>query len=114
VRRDGDRIYVETILPDAQKNAGCFILSDLQKKGDIFSDIMRSSCVCQYTAGRANMRETVTNHVSDETTVEIISITPTRIEGRGLARPKGTKFNCRKGEFSKPPSEWENFTWIPE
>jgi S1-C subfamily serine protease len=32
VRRDGDRIYVETVLPDAQKNVGCFNMADLQQK----------------------------------------------------------------------------------
>jgi S1-C subfamily serine protease len=114
LRRDGDRIYVETVLSEAQKNAGCFFLSDLQKKGDVFSGTVRSSCVCEYTRGLGAYARTFTNRVTDETSIEITSITPTRIEGRGLARPKGTKFDCKKGEFSKPPSEWENFTWIPE
>lgn len=114
VKRDGDRIYVETVLPEAQKNAGCFFLSDLQKKGDIFSGTARSSCVCQYSRGLGAYAQTYTNRVKDETSIEINSITPTRIEGRVLNRPKGTKFDCRKGEFSKSPSEWENFAWIPE
>jgi S1-C subfamily serine protease len=114
IRRDGDRIYVETVLPDAQTKAGCFILSDLQKKGDIFSGIIRSSCVCQYTHGLGAYARTLSNRVSDQSTVEISSVTPTRIEGRTLIRPKETKFDCKKGEFSKPPSEWQGFTWIPE
>jgi V8-like Glu-specific endopeptidase len=114
LRRDGDRIYVETVLPEAQKNAGCFFLSDLQKKGDIFSGNVRSSCICEYTRGLGAYARNFTNRYTDETAIEITSITPTRIEGRAMARPKGTKFDCKKGEFSKPPSEWENFTWIPE
>jgi len=114
LRRDGDRIYVETLLSEAQKNAGCFFLSDLQKKGDIFSGNVRSSCVCEYTRGLGAYARNFTNRFTDETAIEITSITPTRIEGRAMARPKGTKFDCKKGEFSKPPSEWENFTWIPE
>jgi S1-C subfamily serine protease len=112
LRRDADRIYVETVLPEAQKNAGCFIMSELQRKGDIFSGTTRSSCVCEYT--RILDGRTVTNRVTDETTIEISNITPTRIEGRTLKRPQGTKFDCKKGEFSKPRSEWESFTWIPE
>src|SRR5260370_31041496 len=48
IRRDGDIIYVETLLPEAQKNAGCFNLAELQKNGDIFSGKGRYSCVCQY------------------------------------------------------------------
>jgi V8-like Glu-specific endopeptidase len=114
LRRDGDRIYVETVLSEAQKNAGCFFLSDLQKKGDIFGGTVRSSCVCEYTRGLGAYARNFTNRFTDETAIEITSITPTRIEGRAMARPKGTKFDCKKAEFSKPPSEWENFTWIPE
>jgi hypothetical protein len=53
-------------------------------------------------------------YVSDQNPIEITSVTPTRIEGRSLIRPKEAKLDCRKGEFSKPPSEWQNFTWIPE
>jgi S1-C subfamily serine protease len=114
VRRDGDRIYVETVMPEAQKSAGCFILADLQKKGKTFSGTIRSSCVCQYTRGLGVYAQTYTNRVTDEANMEITSVTPTRIEGRVLQRPKGTKFDCRKGEFSKPLSEWLFFSWIPE
>lgn len=114
LRRDSDRIYAETVLSEAQKNAGCFFLSDLQKKGDIFSGTVRSSCVCEYTRGLGAYERTFTNRVTDETSIEITGMTPTRIEGRVMARPKGTKFDCKKAEFSKPPSEWQNFTWIPE
>ena len=58
--------------------------------------------------------QTFTNRVSDETAMEITKLEPTRIEGRSMVRPKGTKFDCEKGEFSEPRSEWENFAWIPE
>jgi S1-C subfamily serine protease len=114
LRRDGDRIYVETVQSEERKNAGCFILSDLQKKGEIFNGTVRSSCVCQYTKGVGAYARNFTNRVTDEATIEITSVTPTRIEGRVMVRPKGTKFDCKKAEFSKPPSEWESFTWIPE
>jgi len=62
----------------------------------------------------ALLARTFSNRVTDQTTIEITTITPTRIEGRTLERPKGTKLDCKKGEFGKPPSEWESFTWIPE
>lgn len=114
IRRDGDRIYVETLLPEAQKNAGCFTLAEFQKHGDVFSGKVRHSCVCQYTKGLGVYAQTFTNRVSDETAMEITKLEPTRIEGRSMVRPKGTKFDCKKGEFSKPAGEWENFTWIPE
>jgi hypothetical protein len=114
LRRDGDRIYVETLLPEAQKNAGCFNLAELHKKGDVFTGKGRYSCVCQYTKGLGAYARNFTNRVTDETVVEITNVGPTRIEGRSMVRPKGTKFDCKKGEFSKPPSEWQDFTWIPE
>jgi hypothetical protein len=114
IRRDDDRIYVETLLPEAQKNAGCFTLAELQKNGDVFSGKTRHSCVCQYTKGLGGYAQNFTNRFTDEAAMELTSITPTRIEGRAMVRPKGTKFDCKKTEFSKPPSEWENFTWIPE
>jgi hypothetical protein len=114
LRRDADRIYVETVLPEAQKNAGCFSLAELQKNGDVFGGKNRYSCVCEYTKGLGGYARTFTNRVTDEQSVEITKIGPTRIEGRSMVRPKGTKFDCKKGEFSKPRSEWENFTWIPE
>jgi S1-C subfamily serine protease len=114
IRRDGDRIYVETVLPEAQKNAGCFNLAELQKNGAVFSGKNRSSCVCQYTKGLGAYARSFSNRVSDETTEELTKIEPTRIEGRSMVRTKGTKFDCSKGQFSQPPTEWESFTWIPE
>jgi hypothetical protein len=53
---------------------------------------------------------TFSNGVSDEAAMELIRIEPTRIEGRSMVRAKGTKFDCSKGQYSKPPTEWENFT----
>jgi S1-C subfamily serine protease len=114
VRRDGDRIYVETILPDEAKNAGCFNLSELQKQGGIFTGTGRYSCVCQYTRGLGLYARTYTNRFTDQWGIEITSIGPTRIEGRVMEHPKGTKFDCRKGSYSRPPSEWQPFTWIHE
>lgn len=114
IRRDGDRIYIETLLPEAQKNEGCFNLAELQKDGSVFTGKGRYSCVCQYTKGLGQYMRNYTNHVSDEAALELTKIEPTRIEGRSMVRAKGTKFDCSKGQFSKPPTEWESFTWIPE
>jgi len=114
VRRDGDRMYVETVLPDAQKNAGCFNLSEFQKKDDVFTGTTRFSCVCEYTKGLGVYARNFTNRVTDQTTIEITKVSPTRIEGRAMVRPTGTKFDCAKGTYSKPPSEWQAFSWIPE
>ncbi len=114
VRRDGDRVYVETIQSDAQKNAGCFDMSDLQHKDAVFSGTGRHSCVCQYTKGLGAYARTLTNKFTVEYQIEITKMSPTRIEGRVLVPPKDAKLECQKGSYSKPPSEWEAFAWIPE
>jgi hypothetical protein len=114
VRRDGNRLYVETVLPDAQKNAGCFNLAELQKQGDIFSGTGRMSCVCEYTMGLGAYARTYTNRFTDQSEIEITKIGSTRIEGRWMVYPTATKFDCHKGKYSKPASEWQSFAWIPE
>jgi len=114
IRRDGDRLYVETVLPDAEKNAGCFNIAELQKQGEIFSGIGRMSCVCQYIRGLGVYARTYTNRVTDESQIEISRVSPTRIEGRAMVRPPGAKLDCPKGRYSKPASEWQPFAWIPE
>jgi hypothetical protein len=114
IRRDGDRIYVESVLPDAEKKEGCFNLSELQKQGDIFSGTGRTSCVCQYTKGLGAYERTYSSRFTDQWEIEITKIGPTRIEGRATSHPAGTKFDCQKGTYSKPATEWQTFTWIPE
>jgi S1-C subfamily serine protease len=114
VRRDTDRIYVETVLPEAEKNAGCFNLSELQKHGDVFSGTGRSSCVCQYTKGLGVYARTYSNRFTDQWEIEITKIEPNRIEGRSTVPPNGTKLDCAKGSYAKPATEWKTFTWIPE
>jgi S1-C subfamily serine protease len=117
IRRDGDRLYVETILPDAAKNTGCFDLSQFEKRGDTYTGTNKSSCVCQYTKFKAFVGQVLeTNRFANESPIEITKITPTRIEGRAMQAPNGTKIDCEKGRYSKPVSEWNwvTFAWIPE
>jgi S1-C subfamily serine protease len=113
IRRDEDRVYVETLRPDAEKAAGCFNLAELQKKDDIFVGSGRSSCVCQYTKGLGIYAQTYSNRFTIQYEIEISKIGPSRIDGRSMSPPLNTKFDCQKGTFVKP-SEWVTFTWIPE
>lgn len=112
IRRDGDRIYIETVLPDAQKNAGCFNLAELQKQGSLFSGTGRTSCICQYTKA-LDVRQ-YSNRFTLQFQMEISTVGSTRIEGRTTIPSKGTKFDCAKGTYNRPATEWEAFTWIPE
>jgi S1-C subfamily serine protease len=115
IRRDGDRMYIETVRPDAEKQAGCFTLAEVQKQGNLFVGATKSSCVCQYAENKFGVgRITQSNRWRDETKIEISAVSPTRIEGRTLNRPKDAKFDCKHGTFSTEPSEWVPFTWIPE
>ncbi len=114
IRRDGDRVYVETVLPEAEKNAGCFTLAELQKKGELYAGTTRASCVCQYQPAFEFAYKT--NRYTSEVSIEISEMTPTRIEGRTPVPPNGAKIDCKKGRYSKPESDCPMvaFTWIPE
>lgn len=110
IRRDGDRLYVETVMSDVQKNAGCFQMADLKGK-EYFSGTVRFSCVCQYTKGLGKL---LTNRFTWEHTIEITLLSPTRIEGREVVPPKDAKLDCAKGDYDQPANRWQEFVWIPE
>jgi hypothetical protein len=115
IRRDGDHLYIETVLPDAAKQAGCFALADLLKQGDTYSGTFKESCVCQYQKrrGLTVYYDTITNRFTNEWRQEITKLDPTRIEGSGTGEPEDAKFNCEKRTYSKPPIT-KSFVWIPE
>jgi hypothetical protein len=106
IRRDGDRLYVETMWPEPAKQAGCFTTADLKKNGDGYSGMVKTSCVCQYSGFR-------TNRYSIDSPQVITMFTPTRIEGWSMAPPEGAQLDCKKGTYTKPFVR-KNFVWIPE
>ena len=73
IRRDGEHIYVERVLPEAARQAGCFSLADLQKKGDTHSGTAKESCVCQYQKrrGLSIFYDTIINRYANEWPMEI-------------------------------------------
>jgi len=107
IRRDGDRIYIELVIPDASKQAGEFSISDLKKEGDIYSGIQRVGLACRNAFG------VVVKRVSLEFQTELTNVTQNRIEGWTMTPPSDAKLNCGKGTYSKPPVRQE-FVWIPE
>jgi len=115
IRRDGEHMYVETVLPDAAKQAGCFSLAELQKKGDAYSGADKESCVCQYQKrrGLSAFYDTITNRYANDWPMDITKVTPNRIEGVGTREPQDAKLNCEKRTYSKPPVQVP-FVWIPE
>lgn len=115
VRLEGDRMYVETLLPDDVTRAGGFTVAELTKKGDAFVGVVRSRIPCLYTATDwGNLRDKqVLNHCTFESPIEIRIVSTTRIEGMTEQYPQGTKFNCKKCSYSQRPVK-STFTWIPE
>lgn len=117
IRVDGEHIYVETVLPDQQRQAGSFTLSDLTKTGDRFKGVTKSSVVCQYSKtdiwwGRPTTQEL--NTCQDEVPMEITLMTPTRIEGWTMGPIDGARFDCKKCQWSTKAQTKKPFVWIPE
>ena len=106
LRFEGDRIYVETVVSEQLQKLGAFALADLKNQGDKYVGATREVEVCTYDS----LSGTRYNKCPFDVPTEITLISPTRIEGRLFA---GSKLNCRKCSFSKPP-EWKSFVWIPE
>jgi hypothetical protein len=110
VRVDGDRIYVETVVPQAQAQAGSFNLADLNKADDKYVGIGRTLSTCSYQVFGGERL----NQCREEFPIEITLLTPSRIEGRAPGPgPSGVKFDCRKCTRN-PPFTMQPFTWIPE
>src|SRR5262249_2822553 len=93
IRRDGDRLYIETVLPEAERKAGCFSLAELEKQGEVYVGIGKFSCVCQYIPALEFSYRT--NRFSSDAAIAITKLTPTRIEGQAPVPPNGIKIDCK-------------------
>lgn len=113
VRSDGDYLYVDRVFSEDERKLGVSSLFELKKQGDKYVGTLRERWVWWKTYFALPNEKFVTDRCSWETSIEISSVTPTRIEGRGLFEPKGAKFDKKKCVYSKP-LEWQSFTWIPE
>jgi S1-C subfamily serine protease len=108
VRVDGDRIYVETVLSSKDKDAGKFGVAELTKKGEKFAGVFREGIPCTWEGWSSGQ-----NFCRLERPIEIDLLTPTRIEGSVLDYPQGTKFDCRRCQYSNK-GVMRDFVWIPE
>jgi len=114
IRLEGDNLYVETLIAEAQKQAGSFHLAELKKVGDKYVGTGRSQFMCSYLGFTAFVgKHQKANQCREDWPIEITLFTPTRIEGRTLGPAPGAKFDC--GKCSHNPSlTMQSFTWIPE
>src|SRR5215471_6029880 len=104
VRRDGDRLYVETVYSELQRQSGVFTMADLQKRGDVYSGNIKASTSCSGWG----FKSTVT-----EVPIEITIFTSSRIEGWAMTPPPDATFDCKKKRYSKPLVR-QSFVWIRE
>jgi hypothetical protein len=109
IRKDGDVLYVERVLSDAQKQVGAFEAFELRKLDDRYTGMARMVLPVYYFAG--NRR--VDHQCTFENPAEFSLLTASRIEGRVKNPPPDAKFDFKKCTYDKP-YEWTPFVWIPE
>jgi hypothetical protein len=113
IRFEGEFVYVETEMPEKDRKRGDFTLAELKKQGDKFMGVVRTRETCAYPSFWSVWSDPQYNACTLEARIELISVTPGRIEGRVEGYPKDSKFDCRKCTHSKKPV-WVSFTWIPD
>jgi hypothetical protein len=101
LRVEGEHIYGNTILREADVQAGNSIVMDVKKRGGKYVGetslhlISRSGQVC-------------TIHWPTEFT----EVTAEKIEGRSMIPPGAATLDWSTCSYSMPP-EWKSFTWLP-
>jgi len=111
IRTEGDFIYIETVMPEDFIAAGGMLMAELKKQGDKWVGTGRRRIPCQTGDG---VWTTIKHKVcSFDEAVEILLLTPTRIEGIAVAPPDGAYFKCGPCKYSQPSAK-QDFVWIPE
>ncbi len=108
LRFDGDYIYATAVLPDEQSKRGDSHTYEFRKVDERFVGTYRGVAAC-YARWIDEWKQ-----CRVEQSAELSSVSPTRIEGRLLVPPEGTKFDCRRCKYQAKPSEWSEFVWVPE
>jgi hypothetical protein len=111
IRKDGDRLYVETVLPEELLKQGDFILSELKKVGDKYVGTDKHRLSCQYDVSYVWSIERRSKTCTIEAPIEITLLTPTRIEGWTMVPAESSRLNCRKCTLELIR---QSFVWIPE
>jgi len=110
LRIEGDFVYVETLLPEESIRRNDFVMSELKRQGEKYVGVTRASTTCEYYDFWKGF---LYNRCSEESEMEIVALTPSRVEGRVQGYPQDAKFDCKKCRYDKP-RVWFPFTWIPE
>lgn len=101
LRFQEDYIYFEGVFSEEAQRLGYTALGEFKKQGEKY-------------VGEVKQRR-IWNGKTCHTAVliELTSVTPSRIEGRGFGPPLGSKIDWKKCTYDKP-SLWQSFVWIPE
>ncbi len=112
LRFENDYIYAETLFSEEERKVR-FDTYELKKDGEGYKGIVRSGFTCAYLSGFGAWERQQYNRCTFEAKFEFTTVTPNRIEGRSLAHPADSKFDCKTCSFSKPLA-WTPFVWIPQ
>jgi len=112
LRFENDYIYAETLFSEEERKVR-FDTYELKKDGEGYKGIVRSGFTCAYLSGFGAWERQQYNRCTFEASFEFTTMTPNRIEGRSLAHPADSKFDCKTCSFSKPLA-WTPFVWIPQ
>lgn len=111
VRKHGDTMYAEWVIPEEYVRMGVLAVWELRKEQHRYVGKQRIRQVCSNKSlwgGSENW-----NQCSFEEPVEFTVWSKSRIEGRVSGPPDGAKLNCKACTYNKP-SSWKSFVWIPE
>ena len=110
IRKQGDVVYVEGILPDASMQRGNFVGAELRRSKEGYSgkERVRVNGFYSYLG-----EHELYNRCVFEYAIEISNLTDSRIDGRIFIHKQESKLDLRKCSYDKPPS-WQTFVWIPE
>ena len=109
IRKEGDVVYIERVLSDAEKKVGNFAAMELHKSKDGYSG-KEHVVVAGYTLDR------LVNYAyrcTFDFPVEVSVLNESRIEGRISIPPDNAKMDRKKCTYNMPQS-WSPFVWIPE
>lgn len=113
VRLDKDHLYIETIVPEANRSAGDFSLSELTKSNGKWVGTTKARITCSWLMGMFHAGPRKFNTCTLEVPIEITMLSESRIEGSAEGYPEGDKFNCKSCDHSAKRT-WMPFVWIPE
>ncbi len=111
IRKDGDYIYTERVLPDSEKQSGNSTTIELRKGKDGYSGVEHIILSGQYYDARRVGGFAMNRCGPLDFPIELTQISESRIEGRVLAP---VKLDFRKCTYDKKSATWHSFVWIPE